>query len=50
MLDCTDGEVFNSFLAVCDHLSLPPEVIRTAAKSLTEEAARKLRGMEFDDS
>ena len=50
LLDCYDGEVFNSFLAVCDNLGLTPSVIRKAALTLTEENARKLRGMEFDDS
>ncbi len=50
LTDCDDDDVFNSFVAVCEHLDLSPSSTRQSAVALTEEAARKLRGMEFDDA
>jgi hypothetical protein len=38
-----------SFLAVCDILDVDPGIIRERIKRLSEEDARKLRGMEFGD-
>lgn len=38
-----------SFIIACDILSLDPELVRSKVTSLTEEDARRLRGMEFGD-
>ena len=43
-----DPEAFNSFDSVCDLMGLKPEVVRDHAEALTEERARRQRGMEFD--
>ena len=39
----------NSFQSVCDFLNIEPDVIRSKIRALTEEEARRLRGMEFGD-
>ena len=38
-----------SFLVVCETLGLNPDLVRSLVTSLTEEDARRLRGMEFGD-
>ena len=38
-----------SFITVCDILNLCPSTVRGRIESLSEEDARKLRGMEFGD-
>lgn len=40
---------FSSFVGVCDILGLPASLMRQKVKTLTEEDARRLRGMEFGD-
>ena len=44
-----DTRAFNSFNSVCEMIGIPAEVVYAAAERLTEEDARKQRGMEFDD-
>ena len=46
--DSTDNSL-NSFEAVCDILSIEVSLLRGRIIRLTEEDARKLRGMEFGD-
>ena len=41
--------VFNSVASVCDMLGLPLDVVLERVELLTEEDARRQRGMEFDD-
>ena len=38
-----------SFTFICDNLDLDSSLVRAKIKALTEESARKLRGMEFGD-
>ena len=40
---------FSSFEGVCDIIGLPVSLMREKVKNLTEEDARRLRGMEFGD-
>ncbi len=48
--DCDNSaKDLTSFLAVCDILGIEPSVIRGRIINLSEEDARKLRGMEFGD-
>ncbi len=44
-----DTASMNSFLPVCGYLNLAPEVVRDRIRNLSEEDARRLRGMEFGD-
>jgi len=39
-----------SFDSICSMMGIAPEVIRQKICALTEEEARRLRGMEFGDS
>ena len=39
----------SSFVSVCDILGLEPSLMREKVRSLSEEDARRLRGMEFGD-
>ncbi len=45
----TDDRNYFAFETVCNSLELCPSVVRRKIKSLREEDARKLRGMEFGD-
>ena len=47
--DDDDTASMNSFLPVCSYLNLDPEVVRDRIRNLSEEDARRLRGMEFGD-
>ena len=38
-----------SFLSVCNIINLPPSLIRSKINNMSEEEARRLRGMEFGD-
>ncbi len=38
-----------SFKIVCDCLGLDPDLVRSKVTSISEEDARRLRGMEFGD-
>jgi hypothetical protein len=40
---------FSSFEGVCDILNLPMSLMRKKVETLSEEDARRLRGMEFGD-
>lgn len=44
-----EEEPLNSFISVCGYLNLDPELVRRKLRSLSEEDARRLRGMEFGD-
>ena len=44
------SEEINSFEIVCTMLGLPAALIREKVLNLTEDEARRLRGMEFGDS
>jgi len=44
-----DKSTMNSFMSVCNYLNLDPEVVRYKVRNLSEEDARRLRGMEFGD-
>ena len=46
--DDDSGDV-GDFRCACDILNLDPDLVRDRIGSLTEEAARRLRGMEFGD-
>ena len=39
----------SSFVSVCDILGLEPSLMREKVRNLSEEDARRLRGMEFGD-
>ena len=39
----------NSFISICLYLNLEPALVRRKIRNLTEENARRLRGMEFGD-
>ena len=43
-----DGSI-STFESVCYMMGMSPEYIRSKIRSMTEEDARKLRGMEFGD-
>lgn len=43
------ADEFSSFEGVCDIIGLPVSLMREKVKNLTEEDARRLRGMEFGD-
>lgn len=43
------GDEFSSFESVCDIIGLPSSLMREKVKGLSEEDARRLRGMEFGD-
>ena len=47
--DSDSATEITCFLAVCDILEIKPGVVRGRIKTLSEEDARKLRGMEFGD-
>ena len=38
-----------SFIIVCETLGLDPDLVRSKVTSISEEDARRLRGMEFGD-
>ncbi len=40
----------NSFEVVCSILNLPVDLVRDKVENLTEDEARRLRGMEFGDT
>jgi len=44
-----DDSNIGSFLSVCSIINLPPSLIRKKITSMSEEEARRLRGMEFGD-
>ena len=44
-----DSDEEGTFSSVCGNLDLNAELVRSKIRGLTEEAARKLRGMEFGD-
>lgn len=44
-----DIGLFNSFDSVCEIVGLTPTMVLASAERLTEETARRQRGMEFGD-
>ena len=44
-----DEDSVNSFSSVCCFLNIEPDVMRHKVERLSEEDARRLRGMEFGD-
>lgn len=40
---------FSSFVSICSYMNLPPSLLRDKIRAMTEEDARRLRGMEFGD-
>ena len=49
IFDASPPDMFNSFEQVCFYLGLRPEVVRCATLGLTEDDARRQRGMEFGE-
>ena len=39
----------STFCALCETMNLPPSLVREKILTMTEEDARRLRGMEFGD-
>ena len=44
-----ESNAIHEFESVCEILNLSPDLVRTKVRNLTEEDARRLRGMEFGD-
>jgi hypothetical protein len=49
LFDNEEEDYLGSFNSVCEILGVSPELVRYKTKCLTEEQARRLRGMEFGD-